>query len=113
MAMKLPKQYHDDSVALAFAEEVGAPLPVDFDWRSRSMVTPVRDQDKCNSCWAFAAVAVIETFWAIKTGQMQDLSEQELIDCDINSDGCRYGYPATAYLYVTRSLASIQCKALF
>ncbi|VDK18306.1 unnamed protein product [Anisakis simplex] len=102
MAMKLPKQYHDDSVALAFAEEVGAPLPVDFDWRSRSVVTPVRDQDKCNSCWAFAAVAVIETFWAIKTGQMQDLSEQELIDCDINSDGCRYGYPATAYLVAER-----------
>jgi cathepsin L len=47
-----------------------ADLPKSVDWRNvyPSVVTPVKDQGHCGSCWAFAATATIESHVAINTG---------------------------------------------
>lgn len=37
-----------------------AALPKAVDWRNAGVITQVRDQASCGSCWAFAAVAAME-----------------------------------------------------
>ena len=56
-------------------------LPDSFDWRDQGKVTPVKDQGRCNSCWAFSAIEVIESAWMIAGNAQVIMSEQELIDC--------------------------------
>lgn len=41
-------------------------LPTSVDWKS--IVTPVKNQGQCGSCWAFSAVAGLEGAYALKTG---------------------------------------------
>uniref|UniRef100_A0A0D9V0I1 Peptidase C1A papain C-terminal domain-containing protein n=1 Tax=Leersia perrieri TaxID=77586 RepID=A0A0D9V0I1_9ORYZ len=77
-------------------------VPCCIDWRFRGAVTGVKDQGACGSCWAFAAVAAIEGLTKIKTGTMTPLSEQELLDCDTNSNGCDGGHSDTAFELVAK-----------
>ncbi|XP_045767198.1 putative cysteine proteinase CG12163 [Maniola jurtina] len=63
-------------------------IPVSWDWRLLKMVSPVKNQETCNACWAFSAVANIESHLKIYLGQEEMLSEQFLIDCDGGGAGC-------------------------
>ena len=57
------------------------------DWKAANRVSSVRNQKQCGSCWAFAAVAALESRYMIKKGiaassaSAPDLSEQQLVDC--------------------------------
>ncbi|KAM0855356.1 hypothetical protein ACQ4PT_049823 [Festuca glaucescens] len=80
-------------------------VPDSINWADRGKVTKVKDQGHiCGACWAFSAVATIESAYAIaKGGAPPVLSEQELIDCDELDDGCRIGLMSNAYQWVIRN----------
>jgi C1A family cysteine protease len=68
-------------------------LPKEVDWRKKNVVNPVKDQASCGSCWAFSAIGSIESAYAIKTGTLYSLSEQQLVDCSksYGNNGCSGG----------------------
>jgi len=64
-------------------------LPTSVDWRTQGVVSPVKDQGQCGSCWSFAAAETLESHWALKyPGQLWDLSEQQILDCTLNPQNC-------------------------
>ncbi|XP_028782606.1 ervatamin-B-like [Neltuma alba] len=77
--------------------------PASVDWRQKGAVTPVKDQQRCGSCWAFGSIGAIESIHAIQTGELVSLSEQELVDCDSVSHGCSGGSPKSAFEWVIRN----------
>ncbi|XP_032516067.2 putative cysteine proteinase CG12163 [Danaus plexippus] len=64
------------------------PLPRYFDWRDHGAVSPVKNQGGCEACWAFSAVACIESHLKIHLSSEEILSEQFLIDCAPGNIGC-------------------------
>ena len=77
-------------------------IPDAVDWRSENLVTNVKDQGQCGSCWAFSAVGAIEGAHAKKTGVLTSLSEQNLVDCAQNFGcrGCEGGWMSAGMEYV-------------
>nr|GEX35624.1 peptidase C1A [Tanacetum cinerariifolium] len=69
-------------------------LPLRVDWRKQNAVTPVKAQGTC--------VAAVEGINAIRTGQLIQLSEQQLIDCDSNGSnrGCQGGAMEPAFKFI-------------
>ena len=87
------------------------PLPDAVDWRTKghNIVTPVKNQGGCGSCWAFAATAALESHIAIQTGKSMILSVQELVSCVPNphncggEGGCTGSTAELAYDYVSQN----------
>jgi cathepsin L len=63
-------------------------LPTSVDWRTKNVVTPVKNQGACGSCWAFAATEEIESVVAQATGKLPVLSPQNVVSCTPNPQKC-------------------------
>jgi len=65
-------------------------LPASVDWRNTkpAILTPVKNQGACGSCWAFAATQSIEANVAQNTGTLLVLSTQNVVSCTPNPDHC-------------------------
>lgn len=86
------------------SHDVSMADPLDeLDWSTRGVVTRVKNQGSCGSCWAFSAVGSLESALAIKTGELVELSEQELVSCDTNDYGCQGGLMDSAFEWIMAS----------
>jgi len=63
-------------------------LPDSVDWRTKKIITPVKDQGGCGSCWAFAAVETIEAMYTQATGNTLIMSPQNMVSCTPNPQHC-------------------------
>ncbi|MCX6581194.1 MAG: C1 family peptidase [Candidatus Aminicenantes bacterium] len=52
----------------------------------------IRDQGNCGSCWAFAAVGLLESMILKNDGIEVDLSEQHMVSCNPYGWGCNGGF---------------------
>ncbi|KAJ5071697.1 cathepsin l1 [Anaeramoeba ignava] len=71
-----------------------------FDWRTKGVVTPVKDQGSCGSCWSFGTTGCLEGCAAIDAGELISLSEQQLVDCDSTCSGCGGGLASNAFAWI-------------
>jgi C1A family cysteine protease len=74
-------------------------LPSSVDWTTQGVVTPVKNQGQCGSCWAFSTTGSMECDYAIKYGTLTSLSEQQLVDCSTTNYGCSGGWYERAWQY--------------
>jgi len=70
-----------------FSEPISA-LPSSVDWRTKGVVSPVKDQGQCGSCWSFGSAETIESQYAIAMGTIMEFSEQQILDCTVNPNHC-------------------------
>ena len=85
---------------------VNCPTPdtmSDVDYRKDGLVTRVKNQGSCGSCWAFSAVGSLEGAYAKHFGELKEFSEQQLVACDKFSHGCNGGLMTNGFFHWMQS----------
>ncbi|XP_022602644.1 cathepsin S-like [Seriola dumerili] len=84
---------------------VNTSLPASLDWRDKGLVTEVKMQGSCGSCWAFSAVGALEGQLKKSTGVLMSLSPQNLVDCSTKygNHGCNGGFMTNAFEYIIKN----------
>jgi C1A family cysteine protease len=62
-----------------------------FTWADRKVMTPVKFQAMCGSCWSFTSAAVMEGSANKSCSTVFDLSEQSILDCSRGRSGQKAG----------------------
>ncbi|XP_046356487.1 procathepsin L-like [Haliotis rufescens] len=61
--------------------DVSPTRPKSFDWRSKGVISPINNEDQFGNNFAVVDRGCVESFQAIKTGNLVGLSTWEIVDC--------------------------------
>jgi len=79
---------------------------VNWNGTNATYVTRVKNQGACGSCWAFAGIAELESYFLWKHDLYLDLSEQQMVDClpsiQPSNLGCGGGFLDSVDIYAVR-----------
>ena len=97
-----PKDFVQSGTDITKDSESWDSLPASFDWRPYGIMTGIRNQGNCGSCWAFAAVGVFEALIKQTDSGDPNLSEQMLVNC-VSGNDCDGGYVTDALEYMVNN----------
>merc|ERR1712209_357205 len=63
-------------------------LPNSVNWVTEGAVTSVKDQGQCGSCWAFSLTSQVESYNFLASGDLVELSTQQVTSCTPNTLSC-------------------------
>ncbi len=95
--------------ALQESSKLGQPPA--YDYRTLGMVTPPKNQGLCGSCWCFAGVGMTESRVLIEGGPVYDLSEENVLSCNVFNAGCSGGDDFIVANYLTQYGAALESCA--
>jgi C1A family cysteine protease len=72
------------------------PKAASFDWRKYGILSPVRQQGSCGSCYMFSAMASYEADYRLFFNKSVDVSEQHFLDCK-DTGKCNGGWYGTVF----------------
>ena len=107
MGAKIVPQFINKEREAMFAQKT-KDYPTNFDWRTQPLggkcIHPIRNQQKCGSCWAFSGSEVLSDRFCIATnGSINEvLSPQFLVSCDKHDYGCNGGYLQNAWAFMKK-----------
>jgi len=78
-------------------------LADEVDWRTKGAVTKVKNQANCGSCWAFSTTGSLEGAFFLKHNNLVSFSEEQLVSCDKNDDGCNGGDMEVAFRWIKKN----------
>eukprot|EP00121_Abeoforma_whisleri_P001211 Awhi_evm1s1078 len=78
-------------------------IPDSIDWRDHDVVSPVKNQGSCGSCYSFSATGSLEACYKKKYGKQALLSEQQVLDCSKKNFGCGGGLMDLVFKYVEKA----------
>lgn len=109
LGFKVPPEVERRFDALDPADfPIARDLPDSFSWRSLGIMTPVKNQSSCGSCWDFAAVGVLEAVLMQNESVEYDLCEQQVLSCVTQGYGCDGGFYSWAWTYFRENGAAAE-----
>lgn len=105
-AAMTPSEYKSHLSAIRFQAKIhqspkeNPPSNDSIDWRTKGCVNPIKEQDNCGASWAYSTTQSAEGCYAVKSGTLYNFSEQSLIDCVTECNGCGSGMMTDAFRHI-------------